>query len=140
MHSLVIIVNPVVFLSLCSSLGFLTLLFGCWLLCLLFFFLLSCCSLCLLAFLALGLGSWLLLLRRCRLGFFLIELVLIVVIILFTGASTLSISLIHQEEVACLLLETILHRLVLVDSGSEVVGVSAEGDLHELQETIHAAD
>ena len=139
MHSLVIIVNPVVFLSLCSSLGFLTLLFGCWLLCLLLFFLLSCC-LCLLAFLALGLGSWLLLLRRCRLGFFLIKFVLIVVIILFTGASALSISLIHQEKVACLLLETILHRLVLVDSGSEVVGVSAEGDLHELQETIHAAD
>ena len=139
MHSLVIIVNPVVFLSLCSSLGFLTLLFGSWLLCLLLFFLLSCC-LCLLAFLALGLGSWLLLLRRCRLGFFLIEFVLIVVIILFTSTSALSISLIHQEEVACLLLETILHRLVLVDSGSEVVGVSAEGDLHELQETIHTAD
>lgn len=80
------------------------------------------------------------LLRRCRLGFFLIKFVLIVFIILFTGASALSISLIHQEEIACLLLETILHRLELVDSGSEVVGVSAEGDLHELQETIHAAD
>ena len=109
MVSLFVIVDPVVFLGLRGGLGFLALLFGCRLLSLLLFLLLSCSSLRLLAFLALGLGGWLLLLRWCRFGLLLIELILIVVIILFTGAGTLSVTFIHQEEVSSLLLQAILH-------------------------------
>ena len=46
----------------------------------------------------------------------------------------------HDEEVSGQFLFLILLGIKLVDSGSEVGGISSEGDTHKSQELVHTGD
>ena len=52
----------------------------------------------------------------------------------------LCLAFVHQEVLAGLLLDLVLLGLMLVDTRSEVVGVSPESDVHHLQECVHTGD
>lgn len=67
-------------------------------------------------------------------------LVLVVLFLLVVALLTLLFGLLHQEEVTRLLLVLILLGFLLVDPGSVVSGIASKGDVHELEELVHAGD
>lgn len=58
----------------------------------------------------------------------------------FNTNRPLRLTIVHEEVLSGGLLDLILLRLVLVDTRTEVVGVSSERDVHHLQESVHASD
>jgi len=86
------------------------------------------------------LGIFVLILEGFLQGFLRCWLFFRVIILLFSALGLHFGGLLHQEEVTGLLLLLILLGLVLVDAGTEVRGISAEGNVHQLKEAVHTCD
>jgi len=61
-------------------------------------------------------------------------------LLLLTFLTHLGLLIIDEEVVAFGLLLLVLARVLLVDTGTEVDGITSEGDVHKLQEFIHSGD